>query len=220
MNEQQEDRISSIEPEAPTAAAGMDLPQSASDFLASMAMSYNYVLSDFEALMWTTRVFSRFDDASVVRALIRFMETTGRDRAFFPRYGMILEMLEAPAAATDLDTLVREGSPYTAPDIQDPVLLMAISLLGGWARVCQELPDARENPTGHTVYMKRVQAAMTQAATAVQVHGAKPPQLVAIGGAASSASLALSYHQAAQLPQGSQEHVPAAAAPGAAGDHA
>jgi len=176
------------------------MPGTAKELLTAMARHYRYEMSDFEAMMWTARILSRFDDESIMRALIACMERPGRDKQFFPHYGVVLEMLEEPACAQVIEDLVRRGTPYESPRIDDPVLSTAIGLLGGWAQVCSELPDSQENPAGYTAYMRRMEAAMGQAARQIKVHGRTPPSLVGLA-SQHNRLLALAREQSAKAPK-------------------
>ena|GEM_PF-3882209 len=157
------------------------LPQTARDMLAAMAGIYKYSLSDFEVMMWEGQVFTQYPDAVVMRALLAHMESGKSDANFFPRYGNIKAILEPAGGFIDIANAVRAGSPYVPPNLQDPILVEAIHQLGGWAMVCEEMPDARERPIDFDRYAKRVDAAITAARNTVQIQGKQPLSLVGLG---------------------------------------
>lgn len=143
--------------------------QDAREFLLDMCSMYNYTMSELETLMWEARIFSQFDGRMVINALIAYAE--GPRCSFFPKYGEIRNMLGGSASQIDLERLVREGSPYEAPVIDNPVLKQAIIFLGGWVQVCEQMPDPVTRSIDYHSYMKRAEAALAQAKSHVQIHG-------------------------------------------------
>jgi len=157
------------------------LPSGARELLGAMINIYKYDLSDAEAVLWEHEVFSRYPEEQIMRALKAHMESGKPDAKFMPRYGEIKKMLEPTGGFAQVVQAVRDAGPYAQPDISDPVLLAAIHQMGGWATVCAELPDGRENPIEFDRYMKRFDVALAFARTAIRVQGVLPPPLTAIG---------------------------------------
>jgi len=165
----------------PTTGDGLRLPSGARELLGAMVNIYKYDLSDAEAVLWEHEVFSRYPEEQIMRALKAHMESGRPDAKFMPRYGEIKKMLEPMGGFAQVVQAVREAGPYAPPDISDPALLAAIHQMGGWATVCAELPDGRENPIEFDRYMKRFDVALAFARTTIQVQGISPPPLTAIG---------------------------------------
>lgn len=158
----------------------INLPQTPAELLAEMARMYNYNLSDFEAMMWAAQVFDVYPPDVVMRALIAHMESGTQDANFMPRYGAIKAKLEPVRGFKELEQAVRLTGPYSTPKIKDPILLAAIEQLGGWVRVCTEMPDPIARPIDFERYVKRAETALQLAKTQVQVQGYKPPKLKAL----------------------------------------
>lgn len=163
---------------------GMSFPQTPAELLAEMASLYKYNMSDFEAMLWAAQVFECYPPEAVMRALIAHMESGTNDANFMPKYGAIKARLEPVRGFKEIESAVRITGPYAVPDIKDPVVLAAINELGGWARVCSEMPDPTVRPIDFDRYVKRVEAALQAARNQTHVQAINPPPLKAIGGAA------------------------------------
>lgn len=163
------------------AAGAPSLPQNPAEMLAAMANMYRYEMPDLEAVLWVNQVFNVYPPKAVMRALLAHMEAGTADSNFMPKYGAIKKRLEPTRGFVDIVHAVSHGSPYVAPEsIKDPVLIQAIHEMGGWGKVCAEMPDGRERPIDFDRYMKRFDAAITAATAAIQVRGAKPQPLIGI----------------------------------------
>lgn len=164
------------------------MPTDATEMLAHMANIYRYEISDFEAVLWQTQVINRYPNEAVMRALLAHMESGTNDSNFMPKYGAIKARLEPIAGFTQVHEAVRKFGPYQVPEISDPVLLSAIDQMGGWAKVCEEMPD----PVGRAVdfdrYMKRFENAIQTGKQRVNVLCQLPPPLKAIGMSSNSAT--------------------------------
>lgn len=196
----------------PKSTAAFTMPNNARAMLAEMASMYRYELTDFESMMWEAQVFSQHSDDVVMRALLDHMETPGKDAQFMPHYGKIKNKLEPVLGFLEIESAVRTGSPYKVPDIHDPVVVEAIQCMGGWAKVCSEMPDARERPIDYDRYLKRFEVALVAARNKVNVQGYRPAPLAAIGAPAATALPSPSSHLALEAPAASSA-IPELAAP-------
>ena len=159
---------------------GISMPQSPAEMLSAMARMYKYDLSEFEAILWTNQIFKSYEPEAVMRALLAHMEGPAPDSNFMPKYGVIKHKLEPTRGIEDIVAAVRGGSPYVAPAIKDPVLIQAIQQMGGWVKVCAEMPDPREKPIDFGQYIKRFDAAVTAAVSKIGVQNIKPAPLLGI----------------------------------------
>lgn len=155
----------------------LGLPQNASEMLAQMCYMYRYELGDLESFLWQTQVLDVYPDEQIVRAMLAHIEGPAPDRKFMPKYGDIKNMIAPATGLLEIEALVRSGNPYSAPQVKDPVLVQAITLMGGWEAVCAQMPDARERPIDFSQYCKRMESALAQARQQVQVHGVSPAPL-------------------------------------------
>lgn len=158
-----------------------ETPATPEGLLAEMARLYRYDLSEFEATLWVTQVFNRYPSEAVMRALLAHMGSGGRDSAFMPKFGDILARLAPPLDVSSIVDAVKRFGPYKVPAITDPTLRLAIEKMGGWVRVCSEMPDSSTRSIDFDRYMKRLDAALAQARNAIEVHGAQAPQLACLG---------------------------------------
>jgi hypothetical protein len=189
---------------------GIDLPSTPQELLAQMARMYKYELSDFEALLWTAQVFSVYPAQAVMRALMAHMESGTHDANFMPRHGAIKAKLEPVVGFKEIEQAIKQVGPYQLPNITDPVLLTAIEQMGGWARVCNELPDPVVRPIDFDRYVKRFEVAILAAKNQVQVQGHKPAKLKCIGNASSNGAAALTHSTSPALPAPVQNRATAA----------
>lgn len=164
--------------ERPSARAG--LPTTPAEMLIEIARICKHDLSDFEALMWTTQIFECYPPEVVMRALRAHMESGTNDANFMPKYGAIKARLEPVRGFVEIEHAVRTGNPYVAQQFNDPVLIQAIHQMGGWERVCAEMPDPRERPIDFSQYVKRFEVALSAAKTKVEIHGMTPRPLQGI----------------------------------------
>lgn len=72
-----------------------------------------------------------------------------------------------------LAALVGSVGPYSVPQLDDPILVTAIQLLGGWSAVNEQLPDVSQTHAMRA-YRERFDACFNTAITKVRIEGAKP----------------------------------------------
>lgn len=157
------------------------MPTTARDFLAHMATHYKYLMSEFETVLWEAQVFSVYEDPQILRALKAHMESGTSDANFMPKYGAIRARLEPVRGFQDIHQAVVSGSPYVAPSLNDPVLVEAIHQMGGWAKVCAEMPDLQAAPIDFDRYMRRFETVLVAARAKTQIQGHVPPALQGLG---------------------------------------
>ncbi|CUJ50658.1 Uncharacterised protein [Achromobacter sp. 2789STDY5608633] len=168
-----------FEREANVTMSGM--PTTAREFLAHMATHYKHLMSEFETVLWEAQVFSVYEDPQIVRALKAHMESGTSDANFMPKYGAIRARLEPVRGFQDIHQAVVSGSPYVAPKLDDPVLIEAIHQMGGWTKVCAEMPDLQAAPIEFDRYMRRFETVLVAARAKTQVQGHMPPALQGLG---------------------------------------
>lgn len=154
-------------------------PQSASEMLAAMARMYNYDLSSFESILWSAEVLDIYDDREIMLAFKYYMEN-GEQSRFMPKYGEIKRLLEEKEDVTQklLNLVSRYGS-YSPPSPKhtSTLLLATIEHLGGWAKVCSEMPDS-SNELSFAQYVKRTEKAAALAKKNIQIRSVTPNSLV------------------------------------------
>lgn len=163
-----------------TLAQDLGLPQSAKDMIVAMTRIYGYEMSQFEAALWASQILDVYDEAQIVKACIAHMEGPAPERNFMPKYGTIKSLIDVEPSFVQIERLVLEYGPYNTPDVGCPVIAEAISLLGGWERVCAELPDSRVQSIDFNQYLKRAQTAIATARKRVMVQGISPKKLLGI----------------------------------------
>lgn len=85
-------------------------------------------------------------------------------------------------AATALDRLieeVRRSGPYNNPTIEDLKLREAIARMGGWAKVCQDMPDPSSD-FAFKRFSERFRAAWTHSEALQVQHKLNPPALLGL----------------------------------------
>lgn len=128
----------------------------AEQVLTDLARAKRYELSDVEATAWTQMVDAYGDDA-----VVRFVNWHIRTSPFFPSVSAGYQFLscgfgEPSAAMARLCEAVRDSGPYVSPDFRgDLPLGQAVLELGGWARVCELLPDPVARSMDFAVFEKR-----------------------------------------------------------------
>ena len=86
-----------------------------------------------------------------------------------------------------LAALVGSVGPYSAPQLEDPILVTAIQLLGGWSAVNEQLPDVSQSHAMRA-YRERFDACFNTAITKVRIEGVRPSDgLKAIGSTSGAA---------------------------------
>jgi hypothetical protein len=103
---------------------------------------YKYVVTDFEASIWT-RLISEYGD----HAVVAFLQEHVRTSTFAPKISDAQRLLSPvggneEAAFLRLTEEVRRRGPYGNPRFEeDPAIAVAVSHLGGWATLNAEMPD-------------------------------------------------------------------------------
>lgn len=103
---------------------------------------YKYVVTDFEASIWTGLINEHGD-----QAVVAFLQEHVRTSTFAPKISDAQRLLSPiggneEAAFLRLTEEVRRRGPYGNPRFQDdPAIAAAVSHLGGWARLNAEMPD-------------------------------------------------------------------------------
>ena len=135
---------------------------SARDAFAQVAGYYRHEPTLFEVGSWD-RLINEFGDEAVSRFLFRHMERS----SFMPKVNEALELLD-PHRGSDMQLLERLRDlvciygPYKTPVLADKSMALAISKLGGWVKVNEDLPDP-SNDFLYSAYFKRFQAARREA---------------------------------------------------------
>lgn len=153
-------------------------PTNAPEMLSAMARMYNYDLSDFESMLWMGEVFDVYPDKDIILALKHYMENGDQSR-FMPKYGDIKKLLETQDdTIQQLNLLVTRYGSYSTPPPEEisPLLLATIEQLGGWVKVCAEMPDSA-NGMQFSQYLKRAESACNIARKRVAIYSEEPKSL-------------------------------------------
>jgi len=159
-----------------------NLPTNAEEMWAHTMGYYKQMPSDMETLLWKVKIFDVFPPKAIINALSFHIDTS----AFAPKISDIKKQLErenvqsSAAGLLVVQNVVKRFGAYNSPEMTSPVLRAAIELLGGWVTVCAELPDASTSPFEFERYQKRFATAFERAQQDVNVHGAKPKQLLGL----------------------------------------
>lgn len=151
--------------------------------LADLLGAKRYAVTELELTIWRRIV----EHPKVPRGRFKdFLTHHVMTSTFAPQPNEAMEalglLLSPEAGFRALQRLVSEEGPYRAPDGVDPVLVAAINEMGGWAEVCEKMPD----PATATTYAVKqfrddFDSAFRTAANAVNVRGRTPDPLRAIG---------------------------------------
>lgn len=90
--------------------------------------------------------------------------------------------VDAESAYAMVEAAVKKFGPYQKPDIKDPVVVATIQVLGGWAAVNEQFPQASGSFEAKA-FKDRFEAAMNTAINQVRIEGQMPSSLEAIGNA-------------------------------------
>lgn len=154
-------------------------PKNAHEMLAAMARMYNYDLTSFESMLWVGEIFDIYNDKDVIFALKYHMENGTRSR-FMPKYGEIKQLLEVhDDTLQEIRLLVSRYGSYSPPPVNEttPLVLATIEQLGGWVKVCAEMPDASDSAS-FSQYIKRAESACQAARKHVGVYKKAPKGLI------------------------------------------
>lgn len=164
--------------------------------LADFAGARRYELTELEARMWLG--FLERVDAVKFK---RFLGVWGLRSNFMPTLAdaaRALGVVSTPEQSFEhvMRQVVSVG-PYNTPEL-DANLRQAVTLMGGWARFCEDAPDA-SNEFAHTQFRKRFLDLYGQAQEQVEVQGIEPPVIRGLADA-SRERLALEMNKPASLP--------------------
>lgn len=125
-----------------SAGSGQPAPSRAMILLAEYLGSHKHVMTNFEAIHWG-RLIEEVGDEAVENYLLMHMRSGNE---FAPKASAAFAALDpvggdADSAFAELTKLVTKVGPYRAPPISQPVMKAAIIEMGGWAKVCETLPD-------------------------------------------------------------------------------
>jgi hypothetical protein len=178
--------------------------QAAMAALADFAGARRYELTELEARMWLG--FVERVDADKFK---RFLGVWGLRSNFMPTLADAARALGVVATPEQsFEHVMRQVvlvGPYNTPEL-DANLRQAVTLMGGWARFCEEAPDA-SNEFAHTQFRKRFLELYGQAQAQVEIQGIEPPVIRGLADA-SRERLALGMNKPASLPAPSVETPP------------
>lgn len=167
-----------------------------------MAMLKAHAMTDFEAGLWhrimeqTSREkFQRYLESYVLSPQAKFGPPTPGNAA--TALGLALD---PETAYAQIEIAVRTFGPYQLPEIHDPVLLMAIKNMGGWAAINEQMPGAA-NSFEQKAFKDRFTSALTLAINQVRIEGMAVEPLRAIGDAKTYSDLQIGFSRPA-LPRG------------------
>ena len=151
--------------------------------LTDIMAARRYEMTPFEARAWTKVI-----NAVEPRRFIAFVSHHYASSPFAPTPADATKFLDLginpEVSFARLERLVKECGPYKAPSVPDPVLHTAIELMGGWAKVNEDLPDSRES-FEYKRFRERFDASFTEATVKVRINNEAPTKpLLAIGGRA------------------------------------
>lgn len=135
---------------------------------------YRYELDPIEAMRWTDYIAKYGDDA--VRNFI-FQHVDRED--FFPRLSALGRAMNGAALGSPsvaMEEVLRAAAkfgPYRDPEFSDPAIAYAISEMGGWARLCEALPDPVSDRFAYEALAKRF-GLHYEMAKSLQLRGALP----------------------------------------------
>lgn len=139
----------------------------AAEAVAQLASSCGKDLTAIEVNLWL-REIARYG-AGLTLAFVEFWASGGGQERF--RRAPFIEdfkrrvdpnYISADDALDRLRQLVQACGPYASPQIEDQRLRQAIEILGGWPKVCGELPDASDD-FGTRRYAERFAGVWVQA---------------------------------------------------------
>lgn len=160
-------------------------------------------LSSLEREMWN-ELITRFGDQAIIDYLRRHVSMS----KYAPHVSEALEFLGASnSAASALLVLQREvqrvGS-WQSPKFDDPAVAHAVSIMGGWEKVCQDLPDPSDRfaygafQERFEVALKAAQSEVTRGASVAPLLGRHDANLLALE---QKRQLALGFAPAADVAQ-------------------
>ena len=167
--------------------------------LADIMAARRYEMTPFEGRAWAQII-----DAVEPRRFIAFVSHHYATSPYAPTPADATKYLDL-AVNPDvsfgrLQRLIMELGPYRAPELSDPVLHTAIELMGGWAKVNEDLPDPREQ-FEFKRFRERFDAAFTEATVKVRINNETPQRpLLAIGARASEQPVLTDASRAQTLP--------------------
>jgi hypothetical protein len=141
--------------------------------LGDVMSARRYEMTDFEADVWLKLI-----DKIPAESFLAFLSHHFSTSPFAPQPADASKFLDTSlnpqTAYLELARMVREFGPYQEPPIQDPILVSAILLMGGWAKVNQDMPDLGDFSA--KAFKERFEASFSQAVVQVRIQGAMPAQ--------------------------------------------
>lgn len=141
----------------------------------------NHKVTALEASLWNRLIETYGDDAILAFLSDHVLNGTG----FAPRPSDAQKMLnpgnsDSQVAFSELVRAVKTVGPYATPAAlnESPVLVAAVHHLGGWAHICNTMPDAIGNRFEFDGFQKQFDAAFRLAASRVKIHGEQPKPLL------------------------------------------
>lgn len=165
--------------------------------LAQFAGARRYEMTEMEVRMWVEFI-ERVDATKFIRFLGSWAFTSTRAN-LMPQVAdaaRALGLVATPEQSFEhVMRQVKEVGPYETPAL-DATLRQAVSLMGGWAKFCEEAPDS-SNEFAYSQFRKRFLEIFSQAHAQVEVQGIEPPVIRGLADA-SRERLALAHNQSAQ----------------------
>ena len=148
--------------------------------LTDVMSARRYEMTQFEADAWM-----RVIKAVPAERFLSFLSHHYATSPFAPQPSDATKHLDLAinpdVAFTRLGALVASVGPYALPPVDDPILVTAIQMLGGWTAVNEQMPDVTQTHAMRA-YRERFDAAFNTAITKVRIEGLKPADgLKAIG---------------------------------------
>lgn len=154
--------------------------------LAEIMAARRYEMTQFEATAWA-RIINSVDPSRFIAFLGHHYATS----AYAPTPADATKFLDLgvnpDVSFGRLERLVKQYGPYRAPQALEPVLQVAIELMGGWAQVNEDLPDPKA-AYEHKRFRERFDACFTEATVKVRInHEAPSRPLLPVGARAAVA---------------------------------
>lgn len=156
-----------------------EIAADAKEVLAEVMGLYRCEMTGLEVRLWKGMI-ADFGDQAVINFLIKHCENS----VFAPKPAEANKALRpgrdnAGAAFEELLRAVSKQGPYVNPTFMDPAISGAVLLLGGWAKVNQELPDPAAARFDYEAYSKRFEILYQQACADLML-GAAPVALLGL----------------------------------------
>jgi hypothetical protein len=142
------------------------------DALSAVMSACRYEMTAFESDVWTGLIEKTPRDR-----FLAFLQHHYSTSAFAPKPSdaskFLDRSLDPNLALLRLMDLVKELGPYQSPPVDDPVLVSAIHLMGGWIKVNEEMPDVSMDAQMRR-FKERFLTCFEQAIVQVRINGEMP----------------------------------------------